>query len=140
MIFGIGTDICDVRRIQRSTEKLGVRFASKILTQAELAIWQERTSQSSERGSRYLASRFAAKEAVSKALGLGMQTPMTWHNCQILNSAAGAPVLHVLGSLQIWCAERQLAFHVSLSDEADYAVAFCVAEVRTAPVPTLGVL
>ena len=139
MIYGIGTDICDVRRMQRSVEKFGERFAGKILTDAELIIWQQRTNQSSARGARYLASRFGAKEALSKALGLGMQMPMTWRNSSIINSATGAPLLQVHAELQAWSAERHLVFHVSMSDEADYVVAFCVAEVRTPSVVSLAV-
>lgn len=132
MIYGVGTDICDVRRIQHSVEKFADRFASKILTDAELSIWQQRSTQSSERGMRYLATRFAAKEALSKALGLGMQRPMTWRNCEVMNSTTGAPCMQVHGDLLSWCAERHLGFHVSISDEADYVVAFCIAEVRSA--------
>ena len=134
MIYGIGTDICDVRRIQRSVEKWGQRFAAKILTETELVIWQQRSAQNSERGMRYLATRFAAKEALSKALGLGMQLPMTWRHCEIINSSTGAPSLQVLGDLKAWCADRHLVFHISVSDEADYVVAFCIAEVQATPV------
>ena len=133
MIFGVGTDICDVRRIRRSLDQLGERFAGKILQASELAVWQERSQHNAERGVRFLASRFAAKEALSKAIGLGMQMPMTWQNCAVSNTSMGAPSIAVDGVLKAWCDARQLVFHLSLSDEADYVVAFCVAEVRTPP-------
>jgi holo-[acyl-carrier-protein] synthase len=128
MIFGIGTDICDVRRIRRSQEKFGARFAEKILSSAELAVWHARSAQSPERGVRYLATRFSAKEAFSKAIGLGMQMPMTWRCCEISNTAMGAPIIVLHAALKDWCDVRHLRVHISISDEADYAAAFCVAE------------
>ena len=128
MIFGIGTDICDVRRIRRSLEKHGERFAGKILSEAELAVWQTRSAQNPERGIRYLATRFAAKEAFSKAIGLGLQAPMTWRSCEISNTATGAPTIVLHAALQDWCHARHLRVHISVSDEADYATAYCVAE------------
>jgi holo-[acyl-carrier protein] synthase len=130
MVYGVGTDICDVRRIRRSTEKFGARFASKILHDSELAVWQERSLASTERGLRYLATRFAAKEALSKSIGLGMQWPMTWHGCEIRNTTLGAPYVCVHGALKDWCDARHLVLHMSVSDERHYVVAFCVAEVQ----------
>ena len=73
MIQGIGTDICDVRRIRASFDRHGERFAQKILSQAELAVWRRRSGRWPERGVRYLATRFSAKEAFSKAIGLGIR-------------------------------------------------------------------
>jgi holo-[acyl-carrier-protein] synthase len=78
MIYGIGTDICDVRRIRASLERHGERFAEKVLADGELATWRARSARWPERGVRYLATRFSAKEAFSKAIGLGMRMPMTW--------------------------------------------------------------
>ena len=67
MIYGIGTDVCDVRRIRASVERHGERFAQKMLSEGELATWQMRSERWPERGMRYLATRFSAKEAFSKA-------------------------------------------------------------------------
>jgi len=78
MIYGIGTDVCDVRRIRASLARHGERFALKILSDAEFATWQQRSKRWPERGVRYLATRFSAKEAFSKAVGMGM--PMTWRH------------------------------------------------------------
>jgi holo-[acyl-carrier-protein] synthase len=75
MIYGIGTDICDVRRIRASLERHGDRFAERVLSDAELATWRARSQRWSERGMRYLATRFSAKEAFSKAIGLGCACP-----------------------------------------------------------------
>ena len=130
MIFGIGTDICDLRRIAAAQTRHGDRFAQRVLGPAELQVWRARGQRWPERAVRYLATRFSAKEAFSKAIGLGLRMPMTWRHCEILNHASGAPYVLVHGSLHDWCAARDLRFHVSVSDESDYASSFCVAEVR----------
>ncbi|QEA12172.1 holo-ACP synthase [Comamonas flocculans] len=128
MIYGIGTDICDVRRIRASLQRHGERFAQKILCDAELAVWQARSRRWPERGVRYLATRFSAKEAFSKAVGLGMVMPMTWRSCEILNLPGGRPAVRLHAALAQWFDERQLRCHLSLTDESDYAASFCVVE------------
>jgi holo-[acyl-carrier protein] synthase len=129
MIYGIGTDVCDIGRIRAALDRHGERFARKILGDDELQVFRRRRDKVAERGVRYLASRFAAKEAFSKAVGLGMRLPMWWTRCQVLNAPGGRPAVHTGGELHAWCAARRLGFHVSVSDEADVAVAFVVAEV-----------
>ena len=128
MIYGIGTDICDVRRIRASLERHGDRFAERVLSDAELAIWRARSQRWSERGVRYLATRFSAKEAFSKAIGLGMRMPMTWRACEIANLESGQPAIVLHGALQEWFAARGLRSHITVTDEADYAASFCVVE------------
>ena len=128
MIFGIGTDICDVRRIRQSLARHGDRFAKKILSEAEFNTWQGRSARWPERGVRYLASRFSAKEAFSKAIGLGMVWPMHWRQCEIGKLTSGKPTIVLHGELKEWFESRQLAAHVSLTDETDYAASFCVIE------------
>ena len=135
MIYGIGTDICDIRRIRASLEQRGERFAAKVLTTAELAQWQERSARWPERGVRYLATRFSAKEAFSKAIGLGMVMPMTWHACEVANLPSGQPTLVLHGALQAWFVQRRLSAHLSVSDESDYAASFCVVEQCSDPHP-----
>ena len=128
MIYGIGTDICDVRRIRASLARHGERFALKILSEAEFATWQARSQRWPERGIRYLATRFSAKEAFSKAIGLGMTMPMTWRLCELGNLPSGQPTVVLHGVLKDWFEARQLSAHVTLTDETDYAVSFCVVE------------
>lgn len=128
MIYGIGTDICDVRRIRASLARHGERFAQKILCEAELSIWRGRSGRWPERGVRYLATRFSAKEAFSKAIGLGMVMPMTWHACEIVNLTGGQPAVRLHGPLAEWFGQRGLRCHLSLTDESDYAASFCVIE------------
>ncbi len=133
MIYGIGTDICDVRRIRASLERHGERFAQKILSDEEFTTWQARSARWPERGIRYLATRFSAKEAFSKAIGLGMRMPMSWRLCEIgklpAGSAnAGKPVIVLHGDLKVWFEAQGLSAHVSVTDESDYAASFCVVE------------
>ena len=128
MIFGIGTDICDVRRIRASVERHGERFAQKILCDAELAVWRARSERWPDRGVSYLASRFSAKEAFSKAIGTGMRLPMTWRSCEIANAVSGKPEIVLHGALQAWFDARRLTAHVTVSDEKDYAASFVVVE------------
>ena len=128
MIYGIGTDICDVRRIRASVERHGERFAAKVLADAELAAWRQRSSRWPERGLRYLATRCSAKEDFSKAIGLGMRMPMTWRHCEVANLPTGQPVIVLHGALKQWFEARGLRAHLSVTDESDYAASFCVVE------------
>lgn len=128
MIYGIGNDICDVRRIRASVERHGERFAARILSDTELATWRSRSARWPERGVRFLATRFSAKEAFSKAIGLGMVMPMAWRSCEVANLPSGQPTLVLHGALKDWFEARALTVHLSLSDETDYAASFCVVE------------
>ena len=128
MIYGIGTDICDVRRIQASLDRHGERFAQKILSEGELATWKARSARWPERGVRYLATRFSAKEAFSKAVGLGMRMPMTWRLCEVGKLPSGKPVIVLHGELKDWCEARGLSALVTVTDETDYAASFVVVE------------
>ena len=128
MVHGIGTDICDIRRIRASLARHGDRFAEKILSEAELATWRARGARWPERGVRYLATRFSAKEAFSKAIGMGMRMPMTWRLCEIANLKSGQPVIVLHGELKAWFEERQLSAHVTVTDESEYAASFVVVE------------
>ncbi|MCD6665685.1 MAG: holo-ACP synthase [Hydrogenophaga sp.] len=128
MIYGIGTDICDIRRVQAVLERQGERFPQRVLGETELAIWRQRRERWPKRGLSYLSTRFSAKEAFSKAIGLGMRTPMTWRDCEILNEAGGRPVIVLHGALREWFDDRRLRAHVTVTDETDYAATFVVVE------------
>ena len=134
MIYGIGTDICDVRRIRASWEKHGERFVRRILSDVEYATWQSRHARWPERGVRYLATRFSAKEAFSKAVGMGMRMPMTWRSCEIGKLPSGQPVIVLHGALKAWFESHDLVAHVTVTDETDYAASFVVVEYRNPPV------
>ena len=86
-----------------------------------------------ERGVRYLATRFSAKEAFSKAIGLGMRMPMAWSRCEIVNLPSGQPTVVLHGDLKTWFEARGLQAHITMSDESDYAASFCVVERSPSP-------
>jgi holo-[acyl-carrier protein] synthase len=130
LIYGIGTDICDIRRIKASLDRHGDRFAQKILNEQEIITWKQRSARWPERGVRYLATRFSAKEAFSKAIGLGMRMPMTWRLCEIAKLPTGEPRIVLHGGLKEWFEERGLKAHITVTDESDYAASFCVVELR----------
>jgi holo-[acyl-carrier protein] synthase len=130
MIYGIGTDVCDIRRIEATLARRGERFAEKVLGPHELEVFRARRAKVEARGVRYLATRFSAKEAFSKAIGLGMRMPMTWRACEIVKAASGKPGIRLHGELAAWFEARGLVAHVTVTDESDYAAAFVVVETK----------
>ncbi|WP_348696502.1 holo-ACP synthase [Duganella fentianensis] len=128
MIYGIGTDICKIPRIEASLARYGDRFARKILGPQEMEKYHARKAQNAARGVRFVATRFAAKEAFSKAIGLGLRMPMTWPAAQMLNAPSGKPVIVCSGVLQEFMEQHKLSAQVSISDEEEYAVAFVIVE------------
>ena len=123
MISGIGTDIVQIQRIKEALDKLGDRFAQRILTEREFAQFQ-----TSPKPEAFLAKRFAAKEATSKALGTGIGK-VSFQDIEVSNNAMGAPQLTLSGqAMVIQQKERIHSLHLSLSDEQDSAVAFVVFE------------
>ena len=128
MIYGIGTDLCDVRRIEATLARRGERFAERVLGPRELQVFHARRERVAARGVRFLATRFSAKEAFSKAIGLGIRSPMSWRACEILNEPSGKPFLRLSGELASWFDSRGWVGHVTLTDETDYAASFVVVE------------
>lgn len=128
MIFGIGTDIIRIQRIEEALKRNGERFAEKILGPLELEKYHQRKQQVGVRGIRFLATRFAAKEAFSKAIGLGLHMPMTWRAMQTLNDTSGKPIVVVSGALKDFMDNNRLTAQVTITDEAEYAVAFVIVE------------
>ncbi|KAA0911797.1 holo-ACP synthase [Pusillimonas sp. ANT_WB101] len=127
-IAGIGVDILRFERIERVYARWGEQFVQRILGPQEIEKFHRRYASDPARGLRFLATRFAAKEAFSKAIGLGMRTPMTWSRMQTLNEASGKPRVHLSGPLADWYGERFGAAHVSVTDESDTVAAFVVVE------------
>ncbi len=128
MVSGIGTDIIRIDRIAAALARHGDRFASKILGPQEMEKYLRRKQKVEARGVRFLATRFAAKEAFSKAIGLGMRMPMTWRAVQFLNAPSGKPIVVTSGVLTEFMQQQGLTAQVSLTDEAEYAVAFVIVE------------
>jgi holo-[acyl-carrier protein] synthase len=124
MIAGIGTDLCDIGRVQKALNRFGDRFARKILVPSEYERYLRH-----RRPASYLAKRFAAKEAFSKAMGTGIHFPVNWHNISVENEKSGRPVLRFSGPLAGLLAQRGIvAVHVSLTDEIGMASAQVILE------------
>ncbi|MEE9331901.1 MAG: holo-ACP synthase [Methylophilaceae bacterium] len=124
MIYGIGTDIVEVDRITSSIEKFDDDFAKRILAESEMAGYLE-----SPIKARFLAKRFAAKEAFSKALGTGLREPATFQNIAVSHDALGKPVLVLAQALQRFLEAKKIThMHISISDEKNLAAAFVVLE------------
>lgn len=123
MIYGVGTDICAVARMARLLERYAERPAGRILTAAERVDFAGVHSPA-----RFLAKRFAAKEAFSKALGTGIRHPVTLRAIGVGHDAHGKPILEFSPALAALMAQRRLRAHVSITDEHDFALAFVVIE------------
>jgi len=115
-ITGIGTDICEVSRIEKLLNEKGEQFIKRVLTPEEIKQKKQITPN-------HLAKRYAAKEAVAKALGCGIGESLSFQDIQITNQQNGKPELTVKG-------KEELTFHLSISDETEYAVAMVVAETK----------
>ena len=123
MIHGIGTDIVAVARLRGMWERHGDHVLGKLLASRE----RDDFERAPDKG-RFLAKRFAAKEAFSKAFGTGLLAPVTLTNIAVVHDAAGKPAFAYGDDLAALLAERGLVAHLSISDEADYAVAFVILE------------
>ena len=128
MIYGVGTDILMISRIAAALDRYGDRFAQRILGPEEMQRYLHRKARVEARGVRFLATRFAAKEAFSKAIGLGMHAPMSWRSMQTLNAPSGKPMVVCSGALNEFMELNGLSAQVSITDESDYAVAFVIVE------------
>lgn len=123
MIYGIGTDIVATQRLQLMWERHGDKALEKLLAPAEF----EDFSKSAHKG-RFLAKRFAAKEAFCKALGTGVRPPAILPSIGVAHDALGRPILECYGALAEMIKNQGLTAHLSLSDEADYAIAYVILE------------
>ena len=124
MILGMGTDLIDVRRIERALARFGHRFAQRVLVDEEY-----RRYCSHVKPAHYVAKRFAAKEAFSKAMGTGIRFPVNWHNVSVANERSGKPFLKFSEPLAALLAERGVTrTHLSLTDEVEMACAFVILE------------
>ncbi len=124
MIFGVGTDICELSRIEQTYERFGDHFAKRLLMDEELVLFER-----SKWPVRFLAMRFAAKEATVKAMGTGFANGMWIRDVGILNDEFGKPIVTWSSRGQAVCQRLGIgAGHVSLSDDAGLVIAFAVVE------------
>ena len=138
MILGVGTDLANIERIERTLERFGDRFRNRVFTQIE----QSKAERRKDVAGTY-AKRWAAKEACSKALGTGLRMGISWKDMAVSNLATGQPIMHVTG----WAAERlkemtpsghEAIIHVTLTDDHPWAQAFVVIEARPVEVTGAG--
>jgi holo-[acyl-carrier protein] synthase len=124
MIYGVGTDLIEINRVERVLQRFGERFAQRILCEPELRRFRTHRQPVS-----YLAKRFAAKEAFTKALGTGIHAPANWHGVWIVNLGSGKPVLEFSAELKILLQKRKiLNSHLSITDEREIASATVILE------------
>jgi len=124
VIFGVGTDIVEIERIRKALERWGERFAERILCAPELGRFKKHKQPAA-----YLAKRFAAKEAFTKALGTGIKAPANWHGVWVANLPSGKPVLEFTPALKAALGKKQISqAHLSLADERGIAVATVILE------------
>jgi holo-[acyl-carrier protein] synthase len=124
MIFGIGTDVVEIGRIAQALERFGGRFARRVLCEPELKRFSGHRLPAA-----FLAKRFAAKEAFTKALGTGIRAPANWHGVWVANLPSGQPVLEFTQPLKQLLAQKGVVrSHVSLSDEKGVAFATVILE------------
>lgn len=127
-LYGIGVDLVTVARIGATHQRFGERFVKRLLGEAEQIQYHARLASHPPRALRYLATRYAAKEALFKALGTGLRAPLRWNACQVLNDALGKPVFTFEAALAQWLAPRCATVHLSLTDEGGTAIAYVVVE------------
>ncbi|MFT3736197.1 MAG: holo-ACP synthase [Rhodocyclaceae bacterium] len=123
MIYGIGTDIVSVARIREGLAKHGERYADTMLAASEHADLARAADPA-----RFLAKRFAAKEAFSKAFGTGLRSPVTLHAVAVTHDELGKPAFDFNETLGELMRERGLVAQLSISDEKEYVVAFAIIE------------
>ncbi len=132
MIIGIGTDIIDIRRIERSIERFGDRFKTRVFTEGE-----RRKAESRRREADTYAKRFAAKEATAKALGTGIYRGVIWRDLEVINLKGGKPTMVLTGKAleraRVLTPEgMDYVVHLTLTDDYPWAQAFAILEARPA--------
>ena len=124
MIYGIGTDILAISRIEKLYDKYGEALPRRVLSESE---WQDFSG--SQNAVRFIAKRFAAKEAFSKAVGTGIREPVSLRHISVQHDAFGRPEFSVHSILKQWLDRHHIGkIHLSLSDEHDTILAFAIAE------------
>lgn len=130
MIRGIGCDVVEVKRVADVLAKHGERFVDRLLTPNEKPLYEKRKSLSRDHALAFIASRWAVKEAVSKALGTGIANDVTFHSMEVMHNAKGAPLMIFNDPLKERLMQQGLFVHVSITDEKNVVAAFAVAEQR----------
>lgn len=124
MIFGVGIDLVDIPRMEALLQRWGERFVNRVFTEQEAETCYQRAHPASA-----FALRFAAKEAFSKAVGLGMKKGIRWRDIEVVHVGAGRPTLNLTGKSSEFCGKNGIGrLHLSLSDEGRYGTAVVILE------------
>jgi len=126
VVVGIGNDLLHIERMAKTYERTQGRIAQRILGPEEYQVFLARKARNAKRGMAYLCTRFAAKEAFSKGIGLGMHFPMTWQSVQTLNESSGKPYLKYSGALAQLMQERGWSAQVTITDEIEMVSAVVI--------------
>lgn len=130
MIRGIGCDVVEVKRVADVLEARGERFIERLLTENEIPLYRKRSALSKSHALAFVASRWAVKEAVSKALGTGIAEDVTFQSMEVMHNAKGAPIMLFKDPLKERLMQEGLFVHISITDEKTMVAAFAVAEQR----------
>ncbi len=128
MIIGIGSDLIDIRRVEKTIERFGARFTERCFTEIERAKSERRKNKAAS-----YAKRFAAKEACSKALGTGLAQGVFWRDMGVVNLPSGKPTMQLTGSaaerlVSMLPANHRAAIHLTITDDFPLAQAFVIIE------------
>lgn len=123
MIFGIGIDIVEIDRIESILDRKGLRFIDEILSDKEKVIYLNEKNKSLE----FIAGRFSGKEAVSKALGTGINKQLNWKEIEILNLKSGKPFINVTSN---YWKDKDFIYHISISHSKNIAIAEVIIELK----------
>lgn len=130
-IFGLGCDILELARLDELLDKDKARFVKRVLTEQEQAVFESRSDKSDHRGRLFVATRFCAKEAFSKAMGTGIGEQFSFQDLSVLNDANGRPFLSYSERLSAWLESRRAFAKVSISDEQHYVMSSVILYSKT---------
>lgn len=130
-VFGLGCDILELARLDNLLNKDGDRFVKRVLTPAEQLEHELRSTKSAHRGRLFVATRFCAKEAFSKAMGTGIGAQFSFQDLSVFNDALGRPILSYSERLTNWLESRRAFARVSISDEQHYVMSTVILYSKT---------
>ena len=130
-VLGLGCDILEVQRLEELLRKGRDSFIKRVLTADELLEYERRTEKSAPRGDLYIATRYCAKEAFSKAMGTGVGAEFSFQDLSVLNEASGQPVLVYSERLALWLESKRAFAKISISDERNYAMSTVILYTKT---------
>ena len=130
-VLGLGCDILEVQRLEELLRKGRDSFIKRVLTAEELLEYERRAEKSAPRGDLYIATRYCAKEAFSKAMGTGVGAEFSFQDLSVLNAPSGQPFLVYSESLRLWLESKRAFAKISISDERNYVMSTVILYSKT---------